>query len=87
MIPIRMALFALGGAACGMAGETLTFYAILIPVMIAAGYDAATGVANILIGAGIGVLGSSINPFVTVIASWIPFRATVTMTPVTRQLI
>ncbi|MGC1259915.1 MAG: hypothetical protein WA873_04560 [Jannaschia helgolandensis] len=53
----------------GMAEETLAFYAILIPVMIAAGYDALTGVAVILLGAGIGVLGSTINPFATAIAS------------------
>lgn len=69
MIPILMTLFALGGTTYGMAEETLAFYAILIPVMIAAGYDAITGVAIILIGAGIGVLGSTINPFATVIAS------------------
>nr|WP_303626311.1 YfcC family protein [Roseovarius sp. M141] len=69
MIPILMTLFALGGTTYGMAEETLAFYAILIPVMIAAGYDAVTGVAVILIGAGIGVLGSTINPFATVIAS------------------
>lgn len=69
MIPILMTLFALGGTTYGMAEETLAFYAILIPVMIAAGYDAVTGVAIILIGAGIGVLGSTINPFATVIAS------------------
>lgn len=69
MIPILMSLFALGGTTYGMAEETLAFYAILIPVMIAAGYDAVTGVATILIGAGIGVLGSTINPFATVIAA------------------
>lgn len=69
MIPILMALFATGGTTYGMAEETLAFYAILIPVMIAAGYDAVTGVAIILIGAGIGVLGSTINPFATTIAS------------------
>lgn len=69
MIPIMMVLFAIGGTSYGMAEETLAFYAILIPVMIAAGYDAVTGVATILIGAGIGVLGSTINPFATVIAS------------------
>ena len=69
MIPIMMSLFALGGSTYGMAEETLAFYAILIPVMIVAGYDAVTGVAIILIGAGIGVLGSTINPFATVIAS------------------
>ncbi|MGP9652866.1 YfcC family protein [Halomonas sp. AOP35-4E-18] len=69
MIPILMTLFALGGTTYGMAEETLAFYAILIPIIIAAGYDAVTGVAVILIGAGIGVLGSTINPFATVIAS------------------
>lgn len=69
MIPILMSLFALGGTTYGMAEETLAFYAILIPVMIAAGYDAITGVAIILIGAGIGVIGSTINPFATVIAA------------------
>lgn len=69
MIPIMMSLFALGGTSYGMAEETLAFYAILIPVMIAAGYDAVTGVAIILVGAGIGVLGSTINPFATVIAA------------------
>ena len=69
MIPIMMLLFALGGTTYGMAEETLAFYAILIPVMIVAGYDAVTGVAIILIGAGVGVLGSTINPFATVIAS------------------
>jgi uncharacterized ion transporter superfamily protein YfcC len=37
--------------------------------MIAAGYDALTGVAIIMLGAGVGTLGSTINPFATVIAS------------------
>lgn len=69
MIPILMALFALGGTTYGMAEETLAFYGLLIPVMIAAGYDALVGVAVILLGAGIGVLGSTINAFSTVIAS------------------
>jgi uncharacterized ion transporter superfamily protein YfcC len=69
MIPILMALFAAGGTTYGMAEETLAFYAILLPVVLRAGYDAVTGVAIILIGAGIGVLGSTINPFATIIAS------------------
>ena len=69
MIPILMSLFAIGGTTYGMAEETLAFYALLLPVVIAAGFDAVTGVAIILIGAGIGTLGSTINPFATVIAS------------------
>lgn len=52
-----------------MAEETLAFYILIIPIMIAAGYDAITGVSIILLGAGIGVLGSTINPFSTTIAS------------------
>ncbi len=69
MIPIMMALFAAGGTTYGMAEETLAFYILIIPIMIAAGYDSITGVAIIMLGAGIGVLGSTINPFSTTIAS------------------
>jgi len=69
MIPFLMALFALGGSTYGMAEETLAFYVLLIPVMIAAKYDALTAVAVIMLGAGVGVLGSTVNAFSTVIAS------------------
>lgn len=69
MIPLLMALFAFGGTTYGMAEETLAFYMLLIPIMIAARYDAVTAVAIILLGAGIGVLGSTVNAFATVIAS------------------
>lgn len=69
MIPVLMALFALGGTTYGMAEETLAFYAIMTAIMIAAGYDAITAVAIIMLGAGIGTLGSTINPFATAIAS------------------
>ena len=69
MIPILMALFALGGTTEGMAEETLAFYVLLTPVMIAAGYDSLTAAAVILLGAGVGVLGSTVNAFSTVIAS------------------
>jgi uncharacterized ion transporter superfamily protein YfcC len=69
MIPLLMALFAAGGTIYGMAEESLAFYALIIPVMIAAGYDSLTGVAIIMLGAGVGTLGSTINPFATVIAS------------------
>jgi uncharacterized ion transporter superfamily protein YfcC len=69
MIPILMFMFAAGGTIYGMAEESLAFYVILLPVMIRAGYDALTAVAIIMLGAGIGTLGSTINPFATVIAS------------------
>jgi uncharacterized ion transporter superfamily protein YfcC len=69
MIPILMSVFALGGTTFGMAEESLAFYALIITVMIAAGYDALVGAAVLLLGCGIGVLGSTINPFATGIAS------------------
>ncbi len=69
MIAILMAVFALGGTTYGMAEETLAFYGLIVAVMIAAGYDALVGVAVVMIGAGIGTLASTINPFATGIAS------------------
>ncbi|MEL6692513.1 MAG: YfcC family protein, partial [Pseudomonadota bacterium] len=69
MIPILLGLFALGGSTYGMTEEALAFCPILIPVMVRAGYDALTGVALVLVGTGLGVAGSTINPFATVIAS------------------
>jgi uncharacterized ion transporter superfamily protein YfcC len=69
MIPALMIVFALGGTTYGMAEESLAFYALVITVLIAAGYDALTGAAVVLLGCGIGTLGSTINPFATGIAS------------------
>jgi uncharacterized ion transporter superfamily protein YfcC len=69
MIPALMIVFALGGTTYGMAEESLAFYALAITVLIAAGYDALTGAAVVLLGCGIGVIGSTINPFATGIAS------------------
>jgi uncharacterized ion transporter superfamily protein YfcC len=71
MIPVLMCVFALGGTTYGMAEESLAFYALVITVMIAAGYDALTGAAIVLLGCGIGVVGSTVNPFATGIASGI----------------
>ncbi len=69
MFPILMLIFAIGGTTYGMAEETLAFYALIITVMLSAGYDGLAAGALILLGAGIGVLGSTINPFATGIAS------------------
>ena len=71
LIPVLMSVFALGGTSYGMAEESLAFYALVITVMIAAGYDALVGAAILLLGCGIGVLGSTVNPFATGIASGI----------------
>jgi uncharacterized ion transporter superfamily protein YfcC len=69
LFPILMTIFAIGGTTYGMAEETLAFYALIITVMLAAGYDGLAAGATILLGAGIGTLGSTINPFATGIAS------------------
>jgi uncharacterized ion transporter superfamily protein YfcC len=64
-----MTVFAIGGTTYGMAEESLAFYVLIITVMIAAGYDALVGASLLLLGCGIGVIGSTINPFATGIAS------------------
>lgn len=63
LIPILMILFGIGGSTYGMAEETIAFYPIIIVVFLAAGYDVVTAVMVVLLGAGVGVLGSTVNPF------------------------
>jgi uncharacterized ion transporter superfamily protein YfcC len=69
MIIVLMIIFALGGTSYGMAEETLAFYGLIIAVMLAAGYDTLVGIAVVMLGAGIGVLASTVNPFATGVAS------------------
>ena len=63
LIPILMFTLSLGGTCFGMAEETLALYALITATMMAAGFDSLTAVATILLGAGVGVLGSIVNPF------------------------
>lgn len=69
LIPILMAIFAFGGTTYGMCEETVGFYALLSATMMAAGYDSMSGSMIVLLGAGIGCLGSTVNPFATGIAA------------------
>jgi uncharacterized ion transporter superfamily protein YfcC len=69
LIIILMIVFAAGGTSYGMAEEALAFYPLIIAALIVLGYDALTGVAVIMLGAGIGTLGSTLNPFATGIAT------------------
>ena len=69
LIVILMVLFSIGGTAEGMAEETLGFYALVVPLMLSLGYDRMVAAATILVGAGIGVLASTVNPFATGVAS------------------
>lgn len=63
LIPILMGIFALGGTTYGMCEETVGFYALLSATMMAAGFDSLTGAMIVLLGAGVGCLGSTVNPF------------------------
>lgn len=69
LIPVLMILFSLGGTSFGMWEETMAFFPLLIPVFIAAGYDALVGIAVVLLGSGAGVIAGTVNPFATGIAS------------------
>lgn len=69
LIILVTALVALGGTTFGLAEETMAFYPILIPVFIAARYDAIVGLASVFLGSAIGTMCSTINPFSAIIAS------------------
>ncbi|HEX6487067.1 MAG TPA: YfcC family protein [Nocardioidaceae bacterium] len=69
VIVLLMVLFSIGGTTEGMAEETLGFYALVVPLMLSLGYDRMVAAATIMIGAGIGVLASTVNPFATGVAS------------------
>ena len=63
LVPVLMLIFSLGGTTYGMCEETVPFYALLTATMMAAGFDPMVGAATVLLGAGCGCLGSTVNPF------------------------
>ena len=63
LIPVLMFIFSLGGTSFGMAEETIAFTALVTTTMIVAGFDPLVSVGTIILGAGSGVLGSTVNPF------------------------
>lgn len=69
LIVIVTTLIAIGGTTFGLAEETIAFYPILVPIFIAAGYDALVAIAAIYLGSSIGTMASTVNPFSVVIAS------------------
>ena len=69
LIIALMVVFSLGGTTYGMMEETLGFYALIVPIFVALGYDRIVGATVILLGAGIGTLASTVNPFATGVAS------------------
>lgn len=64
-----MLVFSVLGTVEGFAEETLGFYGLIVPLMLALGYDRMVAVGAIILGAGIGVLCSTVNPFATGVAS------------------
>ena len=68
LILLLMFIFSVLGTTYGFLEESVAFYVLLAATMFAAGMDPLVGVATILLGAGSGVLGSTINPFATGVA-------------------
>ena len=68
LIVLLMLIFSVMGTTYGFLEESVGFYVLIAATMFAAGLDPLVGVATILLGAGSGVLGSTINPFATGVA-------------------
>ena len=62
-------LVALGGTTFGFGEEGIAFLPILIPIFLAAKYDAIVPVACVFLGSQVGVMASTTNPFSTILAS------------------
>ncbi|MEU8774378.1 YfcC family protein [Streptomyces sp. NPDC048606] len=69
LIAAVMVVFSVLGTVEGFAEETLGFYGLLVPMMLALGYDRLVAVGAAILGAGVGVLCSTVNPFATGVAS------------------
>jgi uncharacterized ion transporter superfamily protein YfcC len=69
LVIVLMLIFALGGTSYGMWEETLGFFALLVPLALALNYDRLVAVSIIFLGAGTGVVASTVNPFATGVAS------------------
>jgi len=64
-----MTLFSLLGTTMGWADETLGFYALLIPLLLALGYDRMAVAGMIIASATVGAMASTVNPFSIGVAS------------------
>lgn len=69
LVAVLMTVFAVGGTTYGMWEETLGFYALLVPLVLALGYDRMVAVGIIALGAGTGTVASTVNSFATGVAS------------------
>jgi uncharacterized ion transporter superfamily protein YfcC len=64
-----MVLFSLLGTTMGWSDETLGFYALIIPLMLALGYDRMAVAGMIIASATVGSMASTVNPFSVGVAS------------------
>lgn len=71
IIPILFLLFSLGGAVFGMGEEAIPFAMIIVPLVIAMGYDAVVGIMITYGATQIGFATSWMNPFSVAIAQGI----------------
>ena len=70
-IPLLFFIFSLGGAVFGMSEETIPFAMIVIPFVIAMGYDSLVGVAVTFVATQVGNAASWMNPFGVAVAQGI----------------
>jgi uncharacterized ion transporter superfamily protein YfcC len=70
-IPLMFGLFSMGGAVFGMGEEAIAFCIVLLPLMLALGYDAITTVLVTYVATQIGFATSWMNPFNVAIAQGI----------------
>lgn len=69
LITVVMVLFSLLGSTMGFSVETFGFYALVLPLMAALGYDRMVTAAMLIVGALIGTMASTVNPFSIGVAS------------------
>ena len=68
LVPVLMLAFGVCGSTYGMLEESVPFYLPLASVTFAMGWDPLVGCMVVLMGCGLGVLGSTVNPFSTGLA-------------------
>lgn len=70
-LPLLYILFSFGGAVFGMAEETIPFAMIVVPFVVAIGYDSLTGIAITYVASQVGNAASWMNPFGVAVAQGI----------------
>ncbi|MBN2245060.1 MAG: putative basic amino acid antiporter YfcC [Candidatus Aminicenantes bacterium] len=71
LVPLIFFIFSLGGATFGMGEEAIAFAMIIVPLVIALGYDSITGVFISYVATQIGFAIGPMNPFSVMIAQGI----------------